>query len=239
MVTNLRLESWEGLRHVSGSLEHLAMGDTTMRPVSIAPMADLHRLTTLTVIGPAKDASAISELGALEELTLRSVTLPDLGPLVPLQRLRHLDHHLGGTAELGQLPQLGSLVELELWRIRGLRDISVLGAMPALERLSLQSMSAITALPSLRGATSLRWLALETMKGITDLSPIADAPALEEILLIAMPQLGPESLRPLVGHPTLRRGIWGFGSLRKNAAAYDVLPLGAPPYGHADWSPNA
>jgi hypothetical protein len=32
-------------------------------------------------------------------------------------------------------------------------------------------------------------------------------------------QLTPESLRPLIGHPTLRSGIWGFGSFRKNIAA--------------------
>jgi hypothetical protein len=39
------------------------------------------------------------------------------------------------------------------------------------------------------------------------------------------------------GHPALQRGIWGFGSLKKNAAAYDVLPLGDPPYGHPRWQP--
>ncbi len=236
MVTNLRLVSWDGLRHVNGALEHLAMGDTTLRPVSIAPIGELASLRTLGLAGPVRDAESISRLQGIEELHLRSVTLSDLSPLLAMPRLRLLYLGLGGTADLSLLTDLPALEDLELWRIRGLRQLSVLGSLPSLRVLRLQSMSAITELPSMAGAAALKVLALDTMKGIRDLSPVAAAPALEELLLIDMPQLGPESLRPLVGHPTLRRGIWGFGSLRRNAAAYDVLPLGDPPYGHARWT---
>lgn len=231
-VTSLRLASWDGLRHVADSLVELSMGDTTMRRISILPMAACRQLRALRIIGPVRDAEAIAGLVDLEELTLRSVTVSSLAPLLPMRRLRSLDLHLGGTADLALLPELAPIEELELWRIRGLRDVSVLGSLPALRVLRLQSMSAIRELPSLRGAASLRRLALDTMKGITDLTPVAEAPALEELLLIGMAQLEPASLRPLIGHPSLRRGIWGFGSTRKNAAAYDLLPLGEPPYGH-------
>jgi hypothetical protein len=34
------------------------------------------------------------------------------------------------------------------------------------------------------------------MKGISDLRPVAEAPALEELLLVGMSQLTPESLDP-------------------------------------------
>jgi hypothetical protein len=235
MVTNLSLESWNGLRHVAGSLEELAMGDTTMRRVSVLPMAECRRLRTLRLIGPARDAEAIARLDGIEELTLRSVTLSSLAPMISMRRLRSLDLHLGGTNDLALLPELAQVEELDLWRIRGLRDVSVLGAMPRLRELRLQSMSAVTELPSLGRARALRRLVLDTMKGISDLRPVAEAPALEELLLVGMSQLTPESLDPLIGHPTLRSGIWGFGSMRKNAAAYDRLPLGDPPYGHPQW----
>ena len=82
-----------------------------------------------------------------------------------------------------------------------------------------------TELPTFAGASSLTRVALDAMKGITDLSGLADAPALEELWLVEMPQLEPEALRPLVGHPTLRYGVWGLGSVRKNDAAYELLPL--------------
>jgi internalin A len=233
-VTSLRLSSWEGLRHVADSLSELHMGDT-LRPVSIAPMRQLRSLTALGLHGPVRDAEVIAELDGVVNLQLRSVTLPTLEPLLPMSRLRTLYIGLGGSADLSLLPRLTTLEELELWRIRGLRDLEVLRFLPGLRSLRLQSMSAITALPTLRNAASLRFLALDTMRGITNLAPIAEAPALEELLLVAMPQLEPESLEPLIGHPTLRRGVWGFGSTRKNVAAYDLLPLGDPPYGHPSW----
>jgi hypothetical protein len=235
VVNSLRLASWDGLRHVAGSLERLAMGDTTLRPVSIAPMGELSSLRMLGLIGPVRHAEVIGRLGRIEELRLRSVTLSDLSALLPMRRLRALYLGLGGTSDLSFLPDLPALEELELWRIRGLRDVSVIGATRNLRELNLQSMSSVTELPSLRDLPHLRRVALETMKGITDLGPVAEAPALEELLLVEMCQLEPEALRPLVGHPTLRRGIWGLCSDRKNAEAWELLPLGDPPWNYERW----
>jgi len=232
MVNNLRLADWSGIRHVAESLESLQMGDTTLKPISILPIGDLSNLTSLGLIGPVADAHVLDRLTGITELSLRSVTLPDLGVVMPMTRLRSLYLGLGGTADLGLLPGLRALEKLELWRIRGLRDVSVLGSLPTVRSLSLQSMSAITSLPSFAGCGQLRRVALDTMKGITDLRPVAAAPRLEELLLIAMPQLSPADLEPLVGHRSLRRGVWGLGSGRKNSAAYDLLPVGDPPYGH-------
>ncbi len=234
-VTSLRLETWDGVAHVADTLTELHMGDT-LKPISIAPFGALRHLTALGIHGPVRNVEVIGQLSSVEDLQLRSVTLPDLSLLLPMRRLTTLWIGLGGTADLSLLPRFELLNDLELWRIRGLRNVATLGDLPALRRLMLQSMSSVTELPSLRGAASLRRLALETMRGIADLTPIADAPALEELLLIEMPHLSPDSLRPFIGHPTLRRGIWGFGSTRKNVAAYDLLPLGDPPYGHPTWA---
>jgi hypothetical protein len=232
VVTSLRLRSWAGIEHVADSLEHLGMGDTTLRPVSIAPLGGLRRLRSLGLNGPVRHPETIAVLTEIEDLSLRSITLPDLASLRPMRSLRSLWIGLGGTADLGLLPELAPLESLELWRIRGLHDVGVVGALSTVRTLRLQSMSAVTSLPSLAGATSLRTLTLDTMKGITDLAPIADAPALEELNLIDMPQLEVEALRPLLGHPTLHRGRWGLGSTRKNIAAFELLPLGDPPYGY-------
>jgi hypothetical protein len=235
LVNSLRLESWDGVRHVAGSLEELAMGDTTLKPVSIAPIGELANLRSLSLIGPVRDAHVIGRLDGVEDLSLRSVTLPSLALLVPTRQLRALRLLLGGTDDLRLLPELAPIEELELWRIRGLRDISAVGSLPALRVLRLQSMSAITAVPSLRKARSLRTLALDTMKGVTDLRPVAEAPSLEELLLVSMCQLEPDALRPMVGHPTLRHAIWGLCSDRKNAEAWEILPQGDPPWNYERW----
>jgi hypothetical protein len=71
------------------------------------------------------------------------------------------------------------------------------------------------------------------MKGLTHLSPFAEAPNLEILSLIDMRHLQPEALRPFVGHPTLRAGIWDLGSRRKDFAAQDLLPLPPEPFGYA------
>lgn len=235
VVSSLRLASWHGLRHVAGSLERLAMGDSTLRPVSIAPIGDLSSLRTLGLAGPVKDAGVLRRLEAIEELHLRSVTLPDLSALVAMRRLRSLYLGLGGTADLSLLPDLPALEELELWRVRGLRDLTPIGAAVNLRELRLQSMSAVSELPSLRDLGHLRRIGLETMKSIIDLRPVAEAPALEELFLIEMCQLEPDALRPLIGHPTLRKGIWGLCSDRKNAEAWELLPLGDPPWNYGRW----
>ena len=111
------------------------MGDTTLRPVSIAPLAELTGLRTLSLIGPVTDVRALTSLTRLEELSLRSVTLSDLSVLLPRRRL-----------------------------------------------------------------------------------------------LIGMRRLGADSLRPLIGHPTLRRGIWRQQPEEHRGPR--PAAAGIAPYGH-------
>lgn len=234
-VTSLRLRSFDGVRHVTGTLEELHMGDT-LRPVSIAPMGGLRQLTALGLNGPLRDVGTIGQLTAIENLQLRSVTLPDLSPLLPMRRLRVLYIGLGGTSDLSLLPHLAALEELELWRIRGLRDVSMLAAIPRLRSLRLESMSAVSELPSFADAIALRSIAMCAMKGIRDLGGVAAAPNLEELIISDLPNLEIETLRPLAGRPTLTRGIWGVGTRAKNHALYEILRVGQPPFDHPDFA---
>lgn len=226
------LASLDGIGLLSEEVEDLLIGWTRSKRFSLHNLAKFKRLRTLYLEGQQKEIEAIGELEALEDLTLRSITLADLSALVPLRRLNSLDIKLGGTSDISLLPRVGRLTYVELWRIRGLEDVSSLAEIPSLERFFLQTLKGVTALPSFAQATALRSVALDTMKGITDLAPIADAPNLGRLLLIQMCQLEPEALRPFVGHPTLRDGTWGLCSDRKNIAAWDLLPLGDPPFNH-------
>jgi hypothetical protein len=227
-VSNLRLKSLEGLRHLPETLESLGIDDTLTKSLALAPLARFQHLRELFLNGHRKDIQVLRELTAVERLTLRSITLPDLSLLRPLSRLWWLELHLGGTRDLRLLTETGPLLHLELWMIRGLEDVSVLGSLGELQELHLQALRGVTALPSFAGARSLRRVVLETMKGLQDLSPLARAPALEQVFLIDMPQLDPENLRCFVGHPTLREAALGLGSLRKNRRASEILERPRP-----------
>jgi internalin A len=233
-----RLTGFDGLRHVP-MLVSLGLG-ATKRPMSLSVLRQLAGLRRLYVEGPHRDYEAIGELTCLEDLTLRSVSLPDLWILLPLRRLRSLDLKLGGTRDLRLLPRIGRLEYLELWLIRGLDDLGPVAEVETLQHLFLQALRQVTRLPSFARSAALRRVDLETMRGLTDLSPLAEAPNLEILNLIDMRHAEPEILRPFVGHPRLRAGIWGFGSKRKNLAAESLLPLPPrlyeePPWSRPDW----
>ena len=167
----------------------------------------------------------IGELPSLEDLTLRSVTLPDLSILLPLVNLRSLDIKLGGTKDLRLLPRIGRLEYLELWSILGLVDIDAIGDVVTLESLFLQSLKRVTHLPSFRRLDRLKTVHLESLPGVTDLSGVAEAPALDLIRLVGFNRVSPDIVRPFIGHPTLREAGWGLGGIKKSFAAQALVPL--------------
>lgn len=229
-----RLPSLDGLRHLPAELDALGIG-STKRPMSLAGLARFGRLRWLAVEGRHRDLEVISGLRTLESLMLRSVPLADLALLTPLDKLKSLDLKLGGTSDLRLLPRVGRLEQLEIWQVRGLSDVAPIGEVRTLQKLFLQSLPQVRRLPAFEELTTLRDVTLHAMKGVTDLTPLATAPALESLSLIAMGHLKPAHLRPLIGHPTLRRGLWNIGSMRKTYEAHDILPIAPEPYGYADW----
>ena len=220
-------EDIDGLRYLPDDVVDLSLGQTQRR-LSLAPLSRFQLLRRLYVEGPKKDIEVISGLAMLEDLTLRSITLPDLSILIPLRKLRSLDIKLGGTRDLGLLPQLDQLAYLELWMIRGLEDISPVGELTKLQYLFLQDLPRVDRLPDMSRMTSLRRIDIEGMKSLTDLSPLLTAPSLEELFLVKSAHLSPEHLECLVGHPTLKAAALGLGSKRKNDAAEKLLPLPRP-----------
>jgi hypothetical protein len=228
------LQSLNGLRHLSQDLEDLTIGWTKQK-LDLSIVRRFTNLKTLYLEGQTKNIEVLSDLVTLEDLTLRSITLPDLSLLLPLDRLQALDLKLGGTKDLGLLPRIGSLRYLELWLIKGLTDISAIGHLPHLRYLFLQALRRVETLPDLTGAVELRRMHLETMKGIRDLRPLATAPALEELLLVDMGHLQPDDLQALVGLPNLKAVTLGLGSLKKNQAAEALLGLPDTRQLKGDW----
>jgi len=218
------LEDCSGLRYLPGTLNFLGIGATRKRH-SLAELRRFQKLKNLFLDGHTKDFEAVSSLVQLDWLSLRSITLPDLSPLLPLEALRSLDMKLGGTRNLSLLPNVGRVQYLEFWLIKGLADLNAVASMPCLQYLFLQALKNVTQLPPFARLTELKRVHIETLKGLGDLSPVAAAPALEELVVADMRHLRPESFEPFVGHSRLRAATIGLGSLRKNAAAERLVGL--------------
>jgi hypothetical protein len=222
-VDVFHLQSTEGVEHLPESLEFFGFGQTKTRSISLDFLRRFGRLKDLHLEGHKKHIEAISSLSHLEQLTLRSITLPDLQLLLPLKKLWWLGVKLGGTKDLRLLPQIEGLKYLELWMIKGLEDLGMIAELTTLQNLFLQDLKNVLALSSFRNMHRLRRVTLDGMKGITDLSPIADAPALEELLVVAANQLKTEDFKPFIGHPRLKAATIGLGSIRKNEQVHQLL----------------
>jgi hypothetical protein len=206
-----------------------ALRDLTLAEHRTLPRA-IESMTTVKVLrlaGPIRDIERLRALTGVVELSLISVTLPGLDPLVSMPGLRTFRLILGGTHNLEALSELANLERLELSWVRGLADLSVLARLVHLRTLDLDRLKQVTTLPSFSPLAQLNTVYLQRLRGLTDLSPIAQAPALEKLWLIDASHLEPEAVLPLAGHPKLRELRAGFGSLRKNRRARQLLGLPA------------
>jgi hypothetical protein len=132
-----QLENFNGLAFLPTDLEGLGLGQTKSRRHSLRFLERFPALRTLYIEGHTKDFEAVRHLERLKDLTLRSITLPDLSDLTALHQLKSLDIKLGGTTDLRLLPKVGKLRYLELWMIRGLTDITPVAEVESLQYLFL------------------------------------------------------------------------------------------------------
>jgi hypothetical protein len=219
-----------GLEFLPDNLEFLGLGQTK-RKLSLKPLARFKILKDLFLEGHTKDFSAICELTELVYLNLRSVTLPDLTPLLPLEQLRSLALRLGGTKDLSLLPNLRDLRYLELWMIKGLTDLSAIGQLHQLRYLFLQDLKQVTHLPSFTELKNLERCQIESLKGLNDVSPIAAARNLRELVVVGMRQIPVAGFDCFRNHPTLKKVSIGLGSLKRNEEVTKLL--GLPAVSHA------
>jgi hypothetical protein len=206
------------LERVPSGLTVLRLSDTRSRKASLAPLNRFRSLRVLYIEGHSKDIEVLDGLRELEDVTLRSITTPDLKWLARLPRLWSLDIKLGGIRSFEGILGKESLKYLEVWQVRELRDIGVVAVLPRLQNVFLQSLPHVTSLPTLRRSQALRRVVLENLKGLRDLTALETAPALEEFALVQGNKQVPEDLIPVLNNPTVRRVSAHFGSDRKNQA---------------------
>jgi hypothetical protein len=218
------LKDLNGLNFLPDDLKVLGLGQTKRR-LSLKPLARFKKLTDLYLDGHTKDLSVISELRNLVYLSLRSISLPGLAPLIPLQHLRSLSLKLGGTKDLSLLPKLSRLRHLELWRVKGLIDLTSVGNLTQLRSLFLQDLKQVARLPSFIQLSDLHRCHIQNLKGVHDLCPIAAAKNLRELIVLSMRHIPVAGFDCFRNHPTLQAASIGLGSLRRNAEVAELLAL--------------
>jgi hypothetical protein len=216
------LQTFDVLNRVPRNLTTLKVHDTRSRKASLAPLNRFRSLRTVYIEGHSKDIGVLSELPLLEDITLRSVTTPDLEYLRPLDRIRSLDLKLGGIRQFNGIEGKASIKYFEIWQIRQLTDISVVSTLPGLQNLFLQSLAQVLAVPPLRESHALRRVSFMNLKGLHDFTELEWAPTLEEFALIEGMRQQPDQLIPVLRNPNVKRVAAGFGSDRKNAR-FDAL----------------
>ena len=185
------LEEFDFLSDVSDQVESLFLGGTKSKKPDLSPLSRFRNLKTIYLEGQKKNIEVVSGLHNLEDVTLRSITVPSLDFLVPLKKLWSLDIKLGGTRNLAAIEGMNHLKYLELWQIKGLTDIRVVSTLTGLQHLFLQALTQVSAIPDLRALRNLRRITMDTMKGLKDVSALRDAPALTEYIHIAASNLQP------------------------------------------------
>lgn len=217
------LEGFEFLDQVTRGLKKLYLFRTRSRRPDLSPLRRFEHLEELYVEGQQKSIDVLSQLKNLQDVTLRSISTPDIRYLKALDRMWSLDIKLGGIRDLSAIEGMENIKYLELWQIRGLSDMSVISSLTGLQYLFLESLRRVAVLPALHRLEQLRRIVLLNMNGLQNLDSLEFAPALEECFLGSVRSLQPEECLPLLRNPNLRRAFGGFGSLKKNKRFEELL----------------
>ncbi len=172
------------------ALSELTIGPTKTSRLDLTPIQNLTSLKVLHLDKQSHRIEATSELSALEQLSIQSVSLKDLDFTHAIPQLDSLKIGLGGTRNLSFLAK-SRVRTLELWRIAKVENehIKPLSLAAHLRHLVLDQLSAVTALPDFSRAVHLQRVELRRMQNLEDIHTLEKAPALESLVLEDVPKI--------------------------------------------------
>ncbi len=217
------LADFRFLNLITTGLKRLFLGSTKSKKPDLSPLTRFTLLEEISIEGQQKNIEVLSQLENLKDVTLRSISTPDVSYLTPLRRMWSLDIKLGGIKNLNAVEGMENIKYLELWQIKGLSDINFISSLAGLQYLFLQSLRQVAALPSMNRLGKLRRIYLENMNGLKEISSLESAPALKEFNHWGAQYFQPEDYLPLLRNPSLKRATVGFGSDRKNNQFNELL----------------
>jgi len=210
------LDNFDFLKTINPQIKELSLHQTRSNKPNISSIKRFSDLKVLYLESQQNGIEAIGNLHKLEEITLRSISTPNVDYLAGLQNLWSVDIKLGGIKNFDGVTSLSKLKYLELWQVRGLKDLSFISKLTTLQNLFIQSLKQVEQLPDFSNLAALRRIYLENLKGLTHLSTLKTASVLEEFVFVMAGNLDPEKLIPVLENPSLKNIFCGFGSEKKN-----------------------
>lgn len=211
------LTDFSVLEQMPTGMTSLSLGATRSKKPSLAPVGRFRSLRVLHIDGHSNDIETLDRLPELEHVSLRSIATPDLRYLSNLPRLWYLDIKLGGIWNFSGIDGKASIKHLELCRVRELRSVDIVAALPGLQSLLVTSLPHIQRFPLVADSKLLRRIVVNNLKGLRDFSSLAAAPALEDFALLDGRNQTPQQLLPVLDNLHVRRVSASFGSDRKNS----------------------
>jgi hypothetical protein len=207
------LSSLEPLVHVQDTLETLSIaGFEKPNKTSLAPLSQCLHLKSLGLTRMTKDVGVVWQLPNLEQLSFTGYNDRDLQPSNPHKKLRTIYLGFGGMEHIDLVGQMPNLAAIEIFRVKGLTDLSPLSSLTKLQYVALGDLSRITQFPNCSALRKLRRVYLDTLNGLEDLSGLLLAPALEDLIAVNC-RVQPDVVMPLAKHRKLKRATIGLSSL--------------------------
>ncbi len=204
------------LKTMPPNIKSLSIETNLSKNYNIDYIARFNNLEYLYIEGSCKGVEEIGQLNNLQKLTLRSISLPNINFLKNLRKLWSVDIKLGGIKDFSILEELPNIKYLELWLIKGLKDISFISKMMGLQNIHIESLLNIDELPSLDKLINLRRVCLMNLNGLKNLNVLKTIPSLQDFYFTQIKKLQPTDLIPVLENPTVKNFYVYFPSDKKD-----------------------
>lgn len=203
--------------YVSG-LEFLSLGEFSSPAVSLKPLQNLQKLSSLSLVRNKKDIGSITCLPGLRDLSLTGYQSKQVEHVAALRGLEKLYLGFGTFESLDAVKGLSRLKSLEICWVKKLRDLRSLQRLKSLECLSLSTLKQVASMPDLSELGQLKSLVMDTMNGLSSLAGIKGSSIAE--LAVINSKIDPLCFHDLShGMPSLQRLIVFLASQRSTTEA--------------------
>jgi hypothetical protein len=204
------------------NLEELIVGEPMNKNISLSPIDQLSKLSSLHITSGFKDLGIINQLTSLEKLSLGGFNTKETAIISECTTIKTLNIR-SGTSELDVIRNMKSITDLEIGDVRKLDNLDFISKLNNLEKLNLWWLSKVEAFPDFKNLVNLKSIYLENMNGLNDVSNLASATNLRLFRFVNAKKLQPSHFHFLKDMKSVEDVRIGFGSNKKNKELENML----------------
>lgn len=193
------------------NLTSISIGNTKKK-LSLEFIKYFEHISALNIYCKVENYDFIKSLHNLVELRINPSSVFDFDLTKKLNKLEKLTLIRGSYLNWELLTEINSLESLEMYSIKGLKNIDFISEMENMVELHLNNINELSSLPSFKKCKSLKTLYFDKMKSIQDFSPIKECQNLEEFMFYDNFHLKPDSFRFLQEMKQLKIALLSFPS---------------------------